>query len=196
MVKAKLVKWNLSPPPSLLHLLTKTQIDQDCLVPVNSLWLGSVHSYKGIEHRAMTALWAVLDAQGMITNHVTPQPVHLDSEELKELQGGSCPGCLAWRWFETAWQGGRLFAIPCHRALVLFPAGWKCAMLMAVSRMIPYVCRGSKCGFGCPVGNSLLAMFWWQALRRGVNQGGVGVRKRELKWWWFGAVSCWTFCGN
>ncbi|KAK2519670.1 Sh3kbp1 [Columba guinea] len=36
---------------------------------------------RGAQPRATAALWAVLDAQGMITNDVTPQPVHLASEE-------------------------------------------------------------------------------------------------------------------
>jgi len=55
-------------------------------VLVNSLWLGSVHSSKGIQHRAAAAaLWAVLDAQGVATNNVMPQPVRLASEEVEEL---------------------------------------------------------------------------------------------------------------
>lgn len=182
MVKAKLLKQRFSPFPA--HLLTKTQIDQDCLVPVHNLWLGCVDSPGGAEHRAMTALGAVLGAQGVTTNHVTPRPVHLHSEEVRELQGGSSPGCLAWQW-------GRLFPTACLGELVLFPAGWKRSQQPGPRMFI----RGA---------GEDLAVLWWplcwicfagklwgERLLRGV--WGCG---KEEKWWCFGYVSCWMLCGN
>lgn len=40
----------------------------------------------------MTALAAVLDAWGVVTNDVTPQPVHLHSGEVRELQEAAALG--------------------------------------------------------------------------------------------------------
>lgn len=160
----------------------------------NSLWFGSVHSSKGIQHRAATALWAVLDAQGMITNNVTPQPVCLASEEVGELPVRQLPWVFG---LEVTWDSLAATEAPSHSwsqgtGDIL---GWMGRVLCSLQsgEWIPYVCRGGKCGVGCPVVISLLDMFWCQALRGGL----LGERETERKEVLLsGAVSCWMFCGN
>lgn len=125
-------------------------------------------------------------------NHVTPQPVHLHSEEVREL-----PWCLAWKRFEAARQWGRLFPLPCDRELVLFPGAWKRATLLALSRMDPVCLSWDKARVGLAV---LCSPVCWICFDGGL--GGEGLLRglwgcgKEEKWWWFGSVSCWMFRGN
>lgn len=84
----------------------------------------------------MTVLWAVLDAQGVIAEDVAPQPVHLHSDELRS--SSEAAALCVWPGSDVTLPGSEGGSLPspvtgnwsCSQ-------GWKCATLVAASRMDP-----------------------------------------------------------